>query len=49
MPPSGVLAEQLHPFSGDPVSVSPLAWSHAEFVMAVFEYIKKYKDLVSST
>jgi GH15 family glucan-1,4-alpha-glucosidase len=30
--PSGVLAEQIHPFTGQPVSVSPLTWSHATFV-----------------
>ena len=33
--PSGVMAEQIHPFTGVPVSVSPLVWSHAEFVIAV--------------
>ncbi len=30
--PSGVLAEQVHPDSGRPLSVSPLTWSHAAFV-----------------
>ena len=30
--PSGVLAEQVHPHSGQPLSVSPLTWSHATFV-----------------
>jgi glucoamylase len=29
---SGVLAEQVHPISGEPLSVSPLTWSHATFV-----------------
>jgi GH15 family glucan-1,4-alpha-glucosidase len=29
---SGVMAEQLDPLSGDPLSVSPLAWSHAAFI-----------------
>ena len=38
---SGVLAEQLHPYSGDPISVSPLTWSHATVVMTVREYIAK--------
>ncbi|MGE5892599.1 MAG: glycoside hydrolase family 15 protein, partial [bacterium] len=37
--PSGVLPEQLNPFTGDPLSVSPLAWSHAEFVIAVQKYL----------
>ncbi len=30
--PSGVLAEQVHPTTGEPLSVSPLTWSHATFV-----------------
>ncbi|MEW6594120.1 MAG: glycoside hydrolase family 15 protein [Thermodesulfobacteriota bacterium] len=29
---SGVLAEQVHPETGQPLSVSPLTWSHATFV-----------------
>ena len=45
--PSGVMAEQIHPFTGDPVSVSPLVWSHAEFVIAVCEYLEKYQELSS--
>jgi glucoamylase len=45
--PSGVMAEQIHPFTGDPVSVSPLVWSHAEFVIAVCEYLEKYQELAS--
>ena len=43
--PSGMLAEQINPFSGNPVSVSPLVWSHAEFVITVCEYIEKQKEL----
>ena len=37
--PSGVLAEQVHPYDGSPLSVSPLTWSHAEFVAAVHTYL----------
>lgn len=37
--PSGVMAEQLHPFTGAPLSVSPLTWSHATFVKVVQEYL----------
>jgi GH15 family glucan-1,4-alpha-glucosidase len=40
--PSGVLAEQVHPFTGKPISVSPLAWSHATVVMTVIEYLEKW-------
>ncbi len=43
--PSGVLAEQLHPHDGSPVSVSPLTWSHSTFVATVESYLKKFKEL----
>lgn len=33
--PSGVLAEQIHPITGKPLSVSPLTWSHATFIATV--------------
>ncbi len=39
--PSGVLAEQVHPFTNQPLSVSPLTWSHAAFVTTVLEYVNK--------
>lgn len=42
---SGVLAEQIHPYSGDPISVSPLTWSHATVVMVVREYLAKLDKL----
>ncbi len=45
--PSGVLAEQINPYNGEAISVAPLAWSHAEFVIAVCEYIEKQKELRS--
>lgn len=40
---SGVLAEQVHPFTNQPLSVSPLTWSHAAFVTTVLEYIYKFE------
>lgn len=40
--PSGVMAEQVHPFTGEPLSVSPLTWSHAEYVLTVRWYIGRY-------
>lgn len=43
--PSGVLAEQVHPFTGRPLSVSPLTWSHAAFVTTVLEYVEKSEQL----
>ncbi len=45
--PSGVLAEQLHPRSGPPLSVSPLAWSHAEYVIAYLNYLEKYQSFTA--
>ncbi len=39
--PSGVLAEQVHPNTGAPLSVSPLTWSHATFIAAVQRIIRK--------
>jgi GH15 family glucan-1,4-alpha-glucosidase len=40
---SGVLAEQFHPHTGDPISVSPLTWSHATYVVVVLEYLIKLR------
>ena len=42
---SGLLPEQLHPFTGEPLSVAPLAWSHAAFVSCVLGYVAKYRAL----
>ena len=39
--PSGVLAEQVHPLTNQPLSVSPLTWSHATFVSTVLEFVNK--------
>ena len=38
---SGVLAEQVHPYTGEPLSVSPLTWSHATFVSAVQHFARR--------
>jgi GH15 family glucan-1,4-alpha-glucosidase len=43
--PSGIMAEQLHPFTGQHLSVSPLIWSHAEFITAVTDYMEKWASL----
>lgn len=43
--PSGVMAEQLHPRTGEPLSVSPLTWSQAAYVMAVEEYLARVRRL----
>lgn len=46
---SGVLAEQYHPYTGDPVSVSPLTWSHATVMTVVMEYLLKHAELTGKT
>jgi len=43
--PSGVMAEQLHPHTGEPLSVSPLTWSHAAYVRVVREYLDRTAQL----
>jgi len=42
---SGVLAEQVNPYTNEPLSVSPLTWSHATFIIVVHEYINKLSAL----
>jgi GH15 family glucan-1,4-alpha-glucosidase len=43
--PSGVLAEQVDPLTGAPLSVSPLTWSHSSFVATVMSYLRKLESL----
>lgn len=43
--PSGVLSEQLHPFTGEQVSAAPLTWSHAEYVSTVIKYLDRLEEL----
>ena len=42
---AGLLAEQFHPDTGAPLSVSPLTWSHATFCLAVDEFLRKQEEL----
>ncbi len=42
---AGVLAEQYDPYTGEHISASPLAWSHAEFVTTIVNYLQKLEDL----
>lgn len=42
---SGVLAEQIHPETGEPLSVSPLTWSHAAFIEGVMRYLERRRAL----
>ena len=43
--PSGVLPEQVHPDSGEFLSVSPLTWSHGTLVATVLDYAEKAQSL----
>jgi GH15 family glucan-1,4-alpha-glucosidase len=42
---TGILPEQIHPYTGEPLSVSPLTWSHAEFVDTAMNYLEKKREL----
>ena len=42
---SGILAEQINPYNNQPLSVSPLTWSHSTFVLAVVEYLNKLNEI----
>jgi GH15 family glucan-1,4-alpha-glucosidase len=43
--PTGLLAEQIHPFTGQPLSVCPRTWSHSTFIVTVWEYLEKLTRL----
>ena len=42
---SGVLSEQLDPFTGEQLSAAPLTWSHAEFVVTIIDYLDKLEEM----
>jgi GH15 family glucan-1,4-alpha-glucosidase len=42
---SGILSEQIHPYTGEQISVSPLTWSHAEYVLTVIAYLERLEEL----
>ena len=42
---SGVLSEQLNPYTREQVSAAPLTWSHAEYIRTVIMYMRKLKEL----
>ncbi len=45
--PSGVMAEQINPYNGAPISVSPLTWSHATYVSTVCQLRDKRRMLLA--
>jgi len=42
---AGLLAEEYDPLTGRPTSASPLAWSHAQYVVAFLAYVAKLREL----
>jgi GH15 family glucan-1,4-alpha-glucosidase len=42
---TGVLSEQVHPYTLQPLSVAPLTWSHGQFIHATMAYLKKLEEL----
>jgi len=42
---TGIMPEQIDSLTGEPLSVAPLTWSHAEFVDTIIRYQKKKKAL----
>jgi oligosaccharide amylase len=42
---SGILSEQLDPYTGQQISAAPLAWSHSEYVITVVKYLDKLESL----
>jgi oligosaccharide amylase len=45
MYPSGVLAEQMNPYTSESKSATPLAWSHAVYVELVLQYVAVLRRL----
>lgn len=44
-PRSGVLPEQLNPYTREPIGAMPLTWSHAEYIRTVVMYLRRLKEL----
>lgn len=45
MYPSGVLAEQINPYTRESLSATPLAWSHAVYVETVLDYLYQLEQV----
>lgn len=44
-PLSKVLSEQLHPFTGEQLSATPLTWSHGEYIRTIIAYYEALKRM----
>ena len=45
---TGVLGEQFDPNTGETLTVSPLTWSHAEYLSTCLDWAEKYRSLAES-
>jgi len=43
--PSGVLSEQINPYTGEQISPAPLIWSHSEYVITIIRYLEKLEEI----
>ena len=43
--PSGLMPEQLHPVTGEPLSVAPLTWSHSTYILTVLKYLQAMREI----
>jgi GH15 family glucan-1,4-alpha-glucosidase len=43
--PTGILPEQIHPVTYEPLSVAPLTWSHAQFLTTVLNYLDRRREI----
>jgi hypothetical protein len=41
-----MFAEQMNPFTGAPLSVAPLTWSHAVYIDTLLQYTAKRHEIV---
>jgi len=42
--PSGIMPEQMSSTNRSPISVTPLVWSHAEYINTILDFYTKFKD-----
>jgi GH15 family glucan-1,4-alpha-glucosidase len=42
---AGLFSEQLDPYSGEPLSATPLTWSHSEYIMTITKYLDRLEEL----
>jgi glucoamylase len=42
---SGMMSEQINPYTGEHMSAGPLIWSHAEYVVCVLKYLEKLEEV----